>query len=129
MPIVVDGSALAEVVLRSERAAGVEAQFEGEELCAPDIVNAEVLSVVRGLLLRGLVDREVAERAVANLATAPVRRMTTGALVAEIWSMHRNVTPYDACYVALARRLRAPLLTLDGRLARAPGLGVEVRTA
>lgn len=127
-PVVIDGSALAEVVLRSERAAAVEAQFEGDDLFAPDIVNAEVLSVVRGLLLRGLIDHETAERAVTNLAAAPVRRMTTGGLVAEIWSLHRNVTPYDACYVALARRLGAPLLTLDRRLARAPKLGIDVRT-
>lgn len=60
---------------------------------------------------------------------APVRRMTTSGLITQIWSLRRNVTPYDACYVALAKRLPAPLLTLDLRLARAPGLGVDVRTA
>lgn len=128
MPIVVDGSALAEVVLRTERAAAVEALFEGEALVAPDVVGAEVLSVVRGMLLRGLVDTETADRAVRNLALAPVRRMTTEPLVAAIWSTRRNVTPYDATYVTLARLLDAPLLTLDRRLARAPGLGVRLLT-
>lgn len=48
MPIVVDGSALAEVVLRSERAAGVEALFADEVLVAPDPIGAEILSVVGG---------------------------------------------------------------------------------
>lgn len=127
--LVVDGSALAEVVLRSERAASVEAVFEGHDLFAPDLVDAEVLSVVRGLLFRSQIDRTVAERAVANLANAPVRRLTTRPLVAEIWTLHRNVTPYDACYLVLARRLDASLLTLDRRLTRAPGLGVTVVTA
>jgi predicted nucleic acid-binding protein len=30
---------------------------------------------------------------------------------------------YDACYVALAEALQAPLATLDARLTRAQGLG------
>lgn len=128
MPIVIDASALAEVVLRTERAPAVEALFEGEDLLAPDLVNAEVLSVVRGLLRRGEIDDVTAGRAVGNLARAPVRRMTTTGLVTHMWILQSHVTPYDASYVALAARLGTPLLTLDSRLARAPGLGVELRT-
>ena len=40
---------------------------------------------------------------------------------------HRNVTAYDAFYVAAASALDAPLLTADGRLARAPGLGITIQ--
>lgn len=128
MPVVVDASALAEVVLRTERAAVVEELIEDESLVAPDLIGAEVLSVIRRALLRGLVDRAAAERAVENLAGAPVRRMTTGPLVAAMWSLHANVTPYDASYVVLARMLGAPLVTLDERLIRAPGLQVVLCT-
>jgi hypothetical protein len=39
-----------------------------------------------------------------------------------------NLTPYDACYVTLARNLGCPLVTGDRRLARAPGLGVPLIT-
>lgn len=126
MPIVVDGSALAEVVLRSERAAGIEALFGDEVLVAPDLVGAEVLSVVRGMLMRRLIDKEQADRAVENLAAAPVRRMTTEFVARDMWSLRSNVTPYDAGYVVLARALDAPLITLDARLARAPRLGVRL---
>jgi predicted nucleic acid-binding protein len=38
-----------------------------------------------------------------------------------VWSLRDNLTSYDACYVALAERLGAVLVTADGRLARAPG--------
>jgi predicted nucleic acid-binding protein len=38
-----------------------------------------------------------------------------------VWELHPNVVAYDAAYVALAEELAAPLLTLDQRLARAPG--------
>lgn len=126
MPIVLDGSALAELVLRSSRASAVEALLGDEQLVAPDLVGAEVLSVVRGMLLRRLVDEKTAARAVANLATAPVRRMTTEHLVEGTWALWRDVTPYDATYLALARALDAPLLTLDARTARAPVPGVRI---
>lgn len=128
MPVVVDCSALAEVVLRSERATAVEALLGDEILVAPDLIGAEVLSVVRRALFRGLIDRATADRAVEFLVSAPVRRMTTEPLVPSMWAMHANVTPYDACYVALARALAAPLVTLDERLTRAPDLGIELRT-
>ena len=126
MPIVLDGSALAELVLRSTRAAAVEELLGDEQLVAPDLVGAEVLSVVRGMLLRGLIDEGTAARAVANLAVAPVRRMTTEHLVDETWRLRRNATPYDATYLALARALDAPLITFDARMARAPVPGVRI---
>jgi predicted nucleic acid-binding protein len=37
-----------------------------------------------------------------------------------------NVTIQDAAYIALAETLDAPLVTMDGRLARAPGIRAEV---
>lgn len=38
-----------------------------------------------------------------------------------IWELRRNVTAYDAAYLALAEALDAPLLTCDRALASAPG--------
>ena len=47
-------------------------------------------------------------------------------LLGEAWTMRENVSFYDALYVALAKLLGTPLLTFDGRLARAASkLGVE----
>ena len=57
-----------------------------------------------------------------------MRRFPTLPLLPEAWTLRANVTPYDACYVALARNLRCPLVTGDRRLARAPGLGVPLVT-
>lgn len=36
------------------------------------------------------------------------------------------MTAYDACYVALAKMLDAPLVTSDGRLAKAAGHIAEI---
>lgn len=41
--------------------------------------------------------------------------------LARIWQLRENISSYDACYVALAEWLNAPLLTRDARLARASG--------
>jgi len=62
MAIVIDASALAEVVVRSQRAPAVEAAFVGEDLVAPDLIGAEVLSVLRGWLLRSMIDETAAAR-------------------------------------------------------------------
>jgi len=91
--IVIDASALAEVVARSERASQVEALFDGQPLIAPDLINCEVLSVLRGWLARSVIDSASAARAVRNLATAPIRRFITVPLVEEMWSARHNLTP------------------------------------
>ena len=39
-----------------------------------------------------------------------------------------NLSAYDAAYIALSELLDAPLITVDRRLAGAPGLRAEVRT-
>lgn len=126
MPIVVDASVLVEVVARTERASRLESAVAGSDLLAPDLVDAEVLSVIRRWLRHGHIDLREADRAVTNLRRAPVHRMTTTPLIGAMWTARANLTPYDAAYAALARRVRCPLLTLDAAMARAPGLDVEL---
>lgn len=50
----------------------------------------------------------------------------TGALGDLAWSYRHNLLFYDALYVALATRLRVPLLTCDVKLRNAPGLTCAV---
>ncbi len=38
-----------------------------------------------------------------------------------VWQLRDSVRGWDAFYVVLAEALDAPLVTLDARLARAPG--------
>ena len=42
--------------------------------------------------------------------------------------MRANLSLYDAAYVALAEQTGATLVTLDRRIARAPGIGCDVAT-
>ena len=128
MPVVIDASALVDLVVQSERAPAVAQAVGSTDMVAPDVVNPEVLSILRRLERTGELAAHQAVQAVEDLMDAPVRRFSTLPLLAEAWSLRANVSAADACYVVLARILRCPLVTADRRLSRAPGLGVPLLT-
>lgn len=66
---------------------------------------------------RSMCDRSVTVDSPRRLGSCLLRR---------IWELNANVTAYDAAYVALAELLAVPLLTSDGRLAKAPGLRCQI---
>jgi predicted nucleic acid-binding protein len=99
-------------------------RVDGARLVAPDIVNPEVMQSLRGLERAGKVSSERAATAVARLVHSPIARVPTTGLLTDAWSLRFNLSAYDACYVALARALGCPLLTVDGPLRRAPSLGM-----
>jgi predicted nucleic acid-binding protein len=53
-------------------------------------------------------------------------RYPAHSLLDRIWELRDNLSSYDATYVALAELLDCSLLTADGRLGRAPGLGCPI---
>ena len=96
-------------------------RLRGERLTAPDLVDLEVLSVLRGQLRGGALDRRRAEFALADLAALPLERAPHRPLLARCWELRDDLTAYDAAYVALAEAHDTTLLTSDARLASAPG--------
>jgi predicted nucleic acid-binding protein len=128
MPVVVDASALVELLLQSERAPAVLQAVGDTEMVAPDGINPEVLSTLRRLERIGELPAGRAIQAVDDLLDAAVRRLPTLPLLPQAWALRANVASYDACYVALARDLGCPLVTGDLRLSRAAGLGVPLIT-
>jgi predicted nucleic acid-binding protein len=62
-----------------------------------------------------------------DLVELPVTIFPFEPLADRVWNLHPAVTAYDAAYVALAEELDAPLVTLDRRLAAAPGLRCSFR--
>jgi len=95
-------------------------------LVAPELLDVEVLNALRRLeRMRAIPASRSAELA-DQLRGLRIRKYRHGLLVEGIWSLRVNLTAYDAAYVALARLLEATLVTRDAKLARAPGLGVEV---
>lgn len=96
---------------------------------APALIDLEFLSAARGLLARRLVSRVAAEESIEIFLAAPIDRHSHGPLVRRAWELRANLTPYDASYVALAEMLGTTLLTVDGKLARAPRIRCSVELA
>ena len=126
--IVVDASAMIEVLLRTPAAAAVDARlFEpGETLHAPHLLDVEVAQVFRRYVANGDIDADRGREALDDLADLRLRRYPHDVLLPRIWELRHNLTAYDAAYVALAEALDAPLLTRDRRLAAAAGVRARV---
>jgi predicted nucleic acid-binding protein len=95
-------------------------------LWAPHLVDAEVGHVLRRAVAGGDLDAGAAAAALSDLAGFPLRRVAHVGLLERAWALRENVSFYDALYVALAELLDEPLLTLDARLATAPGVSAEI---
>ncbi len=124
---VVDASIAVEYLLRTPLGYVAAFAIDNATLTAPELLDVEVLSALRRAVLRGSLEEQRARMAIDDLANWPVERIPHRALAPLAWQHFRNVTAYDAFYVAAARAHGVPLLTADGRLARAPGLGVAVQ--
>lgn len=124
--VVVDASAVVELLLGSGAGRQVARSLLGATVGVPAHLDAEVLSALGRKVRAGDLEEEEATPRLAELARAPFTRFSVAPLLAAAWDLRHNLTLRDAVYVALARRLDATLLTGDARLARAPRLGIPV---
>ena len=101
-------------------------RLRGAHLASPDLIRVECISALRRHVAAGNLDEKQATQALVDMTALPIDVYPTAPLLARAWQLRDNLTPYDACYVALAEALDCPLLTADERLSRAPGIGCEV---
>lgn len=126
--IVIDASVLATALVSDDdegdhvrqrvAAAGV--------LAAPELIDLEVVSVLRRQVLGDALDLRRAHQALRDLQDLPLVRVPHLLLLERAWELRDNVTTYDAAYVVLAELLGVTLVTGDRRLANAPGLRCDV---
>ncbi|WP_131766489.1 type II toxin-antitoxin system VapC family toxin [Candidatus Protofrankia californiensis] len=125
--IVIDASALVKVLVeKSPSAEAVRKRLRGETLSAPSLIDAEVLSVLRGLTLSGKLPEQRARTALSLLAGIPLQRAPLPAHLARVWQLRANYSAYDAFYVALAELLDCTLITSDARISRGTGANCPV---
>lgn len=130
---VVDASIVVRLVQNRRDDDRLRREFEQHRLLhAPALIDAEVTSAIRGLLLTakasvGITD-ERAEQMLDDFASLPLRRYPMQPHQRQVIAMRHNLTAYDAFYVALAESLDMPLLTDDRKFARAPGHGAVIQT-
>ena len=124
--LVVDASVLAPALADDASADDTaRARLRGHTLIAPEVIDLEVVSVLRRRLLAGNLDARRAELALADLLDLPVRRISHLRLLDRCWELRHNLTVYVAACVALAEAMKAVLVKGDARLSTAPGIRCE----
>jgi len=93
----------------------------GEVLHAPHLIDAEIAQVLRRLTSAGHLPAPRATEAFDDLRALRLVRHSHLPLLDRVWGLRANLSAYDGLYIALAESLDSPLVTLDERLARAPG--------
>ncbi|MCC7078978.1 MAG: type II toxin-antitoxin system VapC family toxin [Acidimicrobiia bacterium] len=126
--IVLDASATVDLLVGGSSAERIARRLDGEVLCAPALLDVEVVSALRSLERRGKLSDVAGTEALNVLESLGVARYTLEAFAGRMWELRETLSAYDAAYVALAEALTCPLLTCDGRLARSHGHDADVET-
>jgi predicted nucleic acid-binding protein len=126
--IVLDASAAIDWLLQTAAGQQIESRIyeRGESLHAPHLLDLEVAQVLRRLVREGAVSAPRADQAIEDLLDLRVTRYPHFIFLPHIWRLRDNFSTYDAAYIALAGKLRATLITRDGRLASASARLVRI---
>jgi predicted nucleic acid-binding protein len=116
--IVLDASALVDLVLDQPVAEWLLARLEGQEILAPAHQPAEVLSAVARLVRSDVLDDQTAREVLEEAATLPqILVPATRQHLRRAYALRERIRVVDGLYVALAEERACPLLTTDLRLA------------
>lgn len=121
--IVLDASALVDVVLDQPPAGWVLDRIAGEEVRSPSHQPAEILSALTRVVRAGEIDPDQADDALREAMSLPQHLVTpTVAHLRHALELRGRIRVLDGLYVALARELGCALVTTDSRLsgAKAP---------
>ncbi|MGL5927990.1 MAG: type II toxin-antitoxin system VapC family toxin [Dermatophilaceae bacterium] len=113
--IVVDASAMVEALVGRAAHPDLLDTLTGE-IAAPHLLDIEVLSVLRGLVLGRKLEADAAEEARRDHPTFTIARHELAPFADRMWDLRHQFTCYDASYLALAEALGVPLYTCDAKL-------------
>jgi predicted nucleic acid-binding protein len=121
--IVIDASAVLEMLLGTERGVQVSDRVLTPEqrLHAPHLIDVEITQALRRLVMLKEIDATRAELALGDYLMLVIERHSHTETLPRLWQLRDALSAYDASYIALAEGLQAPLLTCDGKMARAHG--------
>ena len=91
------------------------------DLLAPHLALFEAASILRRHQLAQIITADQAAQAHADLLDLPIDLWPYELLARRAWQLRENLSTYDGSYVALAEMTETMLVTLDARIARAPG--------
>lgn len=130
---VVDASIVVRLLQNRRGDDGLRERFgQHRYLHAPALIDAEVTSTTRGLLMTSKPEIKItigrAEQMLDDFADLPLVRYPMQPYQRRALRLRDNFTAYDAFYVALAESLGVPLLTDDRKYAKAAGHTAIIET-
>jgi predicted nucleic acid-binding protein len=117
--IVVDASAALSALLNAGAARSALAQ---EQLHVPYLIDPEIASGLRRQVSAGQIEADAGWSMLYTWQRLGMTRYPMFSILHRIWQLRKNLSPYDASYVALAELLGCALVTADARLSHAPGI-------
>ena len=96
-------------------------QVREQRILSTALMPAEVNNALRRMELAGDITPADARAAREEFSSFRLELFSFARFSDRVWALRRNLTCYDAWYVALAEWLRRPLVTVDYRLSRAAG--------
>ncbi|MCP5266879.1 MAG: type II toxin-antitoxin system VapC family toxin [Burkholderiaceae bacterium] len=116
-PLIVDCSVVAALLFDEPQRDEALAVMSEARLFAPFLLDTEMVSVALRKSRLGLAD--AASLGLADYRAMPIERHEVELAEQMRIALDHGLTAYDAAYLALAAKLRAPLATFDQKLARA----------
>lgn len=103
-------------------------ELSDADLLAPSLIRFEAANIVRRHELADLISTDQAAQAHVDLLDLTIEHWPYELLSKRAWELRQNLSIYDGSYIALAELTSAALVTLDKRIAGAPGLRCTVTT-
>jgi predicted nucleic acid-binding protein len=123
--LVVDASALVELVVSGEHRAGADALLDAYRASSGLVLISaahgliEAANALRRLTQRGVLNADEGAQAIAWLGELDVILDATSPRLRRVWALRDRMSAYDAAYAAAAEALQAPLISTDRRLLNA----------
>lgn len=126
--LVVDASAVVDLLLGNDVGIKVEFRLRGHALHAPAHLDAEVLSALGRLHRAGEIDEDQVCERLGALASAAIERQPLNELLSGAWARRHTMRLVDALYAELAETLNGVLVTTDARLAGSTDVAELIRS-
>jgi predicted nucleic acid-binding protein len=120
--VVIDASALVELVIEGEHRAGADALLDlyraRDQLLLVSAAHGliEATSAIRRLTQRGALSAEIGSQSIAWLGQLDLVLDATAPRLRRVWALRDQMSAYDAAYAAAAEALDSPLISTDKRL-------------
>ena len=122
MTIVIDASVIVAALVDTGRnGIWAESLIATETLAAPELVMVETTNILRRLELTKELSPLQSGLAQQDLMRLDTQLFPFHPFAERVWALRKNITSYDAWYVALAEALDCSLATLDFKLRNASG--------